>query len=95
MYIFTVIAFSIGEPWKKPFYTNFCFMISLTIILTYFILVCAAPVTRLGAFSIVQMDDMRVNGFVLGMGFTFGLGLWGLQSFVWVPLTTYLKTKYP
>lgn len=70
-------------------------MISLAIVLTYSILVCVAPVTRLTAFSIVYMEDIRVNGFVLGMGFTFGLTVLILQKYVWEPLTQHLRAKYP
>ena len=70
-------------------------MITLIIILTYSILVCAAPVTRLGAFQIAYMDDMRVNGFVLGMGLAFGLTVLIMQKYVWEPLTQYIRAKYP
>ena len=83
MYIFTAIAFSVGRPWRKPFYTNILFMIIFVIVLVYAILLLAAPVTRFSQFYIVLMDDMRVNGFVLGMGLAFGLTVFILQKFVW------------
>jgi len=83
MYIFTAIAFSSGHPWRKPFFTNVFFMIILVIVLVYAILILAAPVTRFSQFFIVMMDDMRVNGFVLGMGLLFGLTVLILQKFVW------------
>lgn len=95
MYIFTVLAFNIGAPWRKPFFTNLPFMVSLTIILTYAILICVVPVTRLGVFQIVYMDDIRINGFVLGMGLAFGLTVFFLQKFVWEPVTQYCRLKYP
>jgi len=83
MYVFTVLAFNIGAPWRKPFFTNYLFMIPLTIILTYSILMCAVPATRSADFQITFMDDMKVNGFVLGMGLAFGFTIFILQKFVW------------
>ena len=95
MYIFTVLAFNIGSPWRKSFFTNIPFMVTLVIVSTYTILICIAPVTRLGAFNVNYMEDLRVNGFVLGMGLAFGLTVFILQKFVWEPLTQHFRQKYP
>jgi hypothetical protein len=83
MYIFTAIAFSIGRPWRKPFFTNIFFMIAFVLVLIYSILILAAPVTRFSQFYIVNMEDMRMNGFILGLGLGFGLTVFVLQKFVW------------
>jgi hypothetical protein len=50
MYICTLIAFSIGAPWKKPFYTNMPFMIILAISLAYSIIIVVVPEARLPVF---------------------------------------------
>jgi hypothetical protein len=83
MYVFTAVAFNIGRPWRKPFFTNPLFMIALIIILTYSILMLAAPITRFSQFYIAYMNDMKINGFVLGLGLGFGLTVLVLQKFVW------------
>jgi magnesium-transporting ATPase (P-type) len=73
MYIFTLIAFTIGRPWKKPFYTNKPFMVVLFISLTYSILIVILPLARLAVFEVKYLDSEKINGFVLGVALGFGI----------------------
>jgi magnesium-transporting ATPase (P-type) len=81
MYIFTVMAFTIGSPWKRFFGTNPFFMIVLVFVMTYSILICVVPKARLGKFEL-QEFDMRWQGMLLGLGFAFGIYMYVLQKFV-------------
>ena len=38
---------------------------------------------KYNASYIVNMEDMRMNGFILGLGLGFGLTVFVLQKFVW------------
>jgi cation-transporting ATPase 13A3/4/5 len=95
MYIFTLISFTIGRPWKKPFYTNKPFMLVLFISLTYSILIVMIPQARLAVFSVNFMDNEKVNGFVLGIALAFGLFIFVLEKVVMEPLSLWLRKKYP
>ena len=46
LYIATVLASCIDKPWRKPFYTNFPFMVVLLILAPYSILITVVPETR-------------------------------------------------
>lgn len=83
MYLFTVVAFCIGEPWKKPFYTNKLLVISLLIVFIYCILVIVVPATRWEKFMIVYMTDDSLNGFIVGVALAFGIAILGFQKLLW------------
>lgn len=95
MYIFTLISFTIGRPWKKPFFTNKPFMIVLFISITYSILIVIVPDARLAVFNVKYLDDTRINGFVLGIALGFGLFIFILQKAVLEPLSLWIRKKYP
>jgi len=82
MYIFTLIAFTIGEPWKKPFFTNIPFMIVLAIALIYSIIIVIAPSARIPLFDIEYMSYDNINGFVLGVALGFGIFIFSFQKLV-------------
>jgi magnesium-transporting ATPase (P-type) len=80
MYIFTLIAFTIGRPWKKPFYTNKPFMVVLILSLTYSILIVILPQARLAVFQVKYLDSGNINGFVLGVALGFGIFIFILEK---------------
>ena len=57
LYLFTVLAFSIGGPWRKPFFTNIPFMVVFVFIITYSIVIVMVPAARLGGFQIIFPQD--------------------------------------
>ena len=95
MYLFTVVAFCIGQPWKKSFYTNKLLVISLLIVFIYCILVVVVPATRWDKFVLVYMNDDNLNGFIVGIAIAFGLTIFLLQKLLWEPLSIWLREKYP
>ncbi len=95
MYIFTLIAFTIGEPWKRSFYTNIPFMIVLVLSLAYSIIIVVVPDSRLALFKVVYMNDSSLNGFVLGTALGFGIFIFILQKAVLEPGSLWLRKKYP
>lgn len=50
MYIFTVLAFTIGAPWKRPFFFNPFFLLVLVLIFTYSVLICVVHKARISKF---------------------------------------------
>ena len=94
MYISTLIAFSIGGPWKKPFFTNLPFMIILAVSLTYAIIIVVVPEARIPVFFLEYMPEIQFNGFVLGVALSFGLSIIVLQKFLLEPLSLWLRKKY-
>jgi hypothetical protein len=82
MYIFTLISFTIGRPWKKPFFTNKPFMVVLFISLAYSILIVIVPSSRLELFKVQYLDNETVNGFVVGIALAFGISIFVLQKAV-------------
>lgn len=95
MYIFTLIAFTIGQPWKKPFFTNLPFMIVLFISITYSIIIVMVPAARIPIFNVEYMNYDNINGFVLGMALGFGLFIFILQKAILEPFSLWLRMKYP
>jgi hypothetical protein len=95
MYIFTLIAFTIGRPWKKPFHTNKPFMIVLFISLAYSILIAIVPDSRLAVFSVQYLMDEGLNGFVLGVALAFGIFIFILQKAVLEPVSLWIRKKNP
>jgi hypothetical protein len=83
MYLATLVAFTLGEPWKKPFYTNKIFMVVLIIIVTYSILIVVVPASRISDFQIDYMSDNKLNGFVVGLALAFAFGIFILQKLIW------------
>jgi hypothetical protein len=95
MYIFTLIAFNLGRPWRKPVYTNTLFMLGLAIVLGYSSVIVMVPAARWSGFEVQYMEGSSLTGFVLGMGLGIGLLILVLQKHVWEPLFLRLKAKYP
>ena len=95
MYIFTLVAFNIGRPWRKPVYTNPLFMIWLSIALCYSLVIIVVPGSRWSEFQVAYIDQSPLTVFVLGMSLGFGIVILVLQKFVWEPFFIWLKTKYP
>jgi len=95
MYLATMVAFNIGQPWKKSFFTNKFFMGVFIFVFTYSVLICIVPAARLADFGLDFMVYNDINGFVLGISLAFGLTIYGLQKLVWEPLSIWLKEKYP
>ena len=83
LYLFTMIAFSIGAPWRKPFFTNIPFMIVFVVIITYTILIVVVPGARLDAFQIGYISDSGLSWFILGIGLLFGIVFFFIQKFIW------------
>lgn len=83
MYLATLVAFTLGQPWKKAFYTNKIFMIVLVIIVTYSILLVVLPASRISGFQIDYMSDKAMNGFVVGIALAFAFGIFILQKLIW------------
>lgn len=91
----TLIAFNIGQPWKKSFYTNKIFIFIFAFVFIYSIVIILVPSARLTDFMLDFMVYDSQNWFVLGVGLTFGIGLCLLQKLVWEPLSVWLKARYP
>lgn len=95
LYLATLCAFSIGAPWRKPFFTNIPFMIVLVIITTYTVLIVVVPASRLEGFNIAYIDDGQLRGFILGIAILFGVSVFTIQKFIWEPLAIWLRENYP
>lgn len=95
MYIFSLLAFSISKPWRKEFYTNVAFMVVLFIVGAYSILLVIVPESRLSIFEVSYMLSSKLNGFVLGLSFAFGIFMYCCQKFIFEPISYKLKQKYP
>lgn len=95
MYIFTLISFTIGRPWKKPFVTNKPFMLVLFISLVYSILIVIVPDARLAVFNVEFLSNERINGFVLGIALAFGVFIFILQKAVMEPLSLWIRKRNP
>lgn len=95
LYLFTVLAFSIGGPWRKPFFTNIPFMVVFVFIITYTIVIVMVPAARLDGFQIMYIDDTALCGFILGVGLGLGVVIFVIQKFVWEPLAIWVREKYP
>jgi len=83
MYLATLVSFTLGEPWKKSFYTNKFFMVVLVIVVTYSILIVVVPASRISGFQIDFMTDKALNGFVVGIALAFAFGIFILQKLIW------------
>jgi hypothetical protein len=95
MYLFTMLAFNIGQPWRKVVFTNVFFMIVFVVIILYSSLIVMVPDTRIPDFFLSYMYDEGLNGFVLGMGFAFGLFIYFMQKAVWEPAAIWLRKTFP
>jgi len=95
MYIFTLIAFTIGQPWKKPFFVNKPFMIVLFISLAYSSIIVMVPEARLSLFKVEFMNFDNLNGYILGLSWTFGIFIFLLNKLVMEPFSLWIRTKYP
>jgi magnesium-transporting ATPase (P-type) len=94
MYVFSVMAFSISKPWKKTFLTNIPFMVVLTIIFSYSVIICLVPEARIPIFDLDTLD-MRFQGLMCGMGCAFGIFMFIIQKLILENLFNYLREKYP
>lgn len=94
MYIFTVLAFNIGAPWKRPFFTNPFFMLVLAFIFTYSVLICVVYKARISKFHLQRLH-MGWNVMVLGLGLAFGVFMYALQKFLMEPLFNWLRRRHP
>jgi len=56
MYIATLLAFSISKPWRQHFFTNPLFMVVLTIIGVYSLVMIVVPDARLPIFKITYLS---------------------------------------
>lgn len=96
MYLFSVLAFSIDYPWKRPFWTNWIFMLVYCIIFIYSVLICMVPEARIPLFNMYDFrPEYRYDAMLLGLGLAFGLFMYIEQKFMLEPLFRYLKTKHP
>lgn len=50
MYLFTLLAFNLGRPWRKPVYTNTLFMVFMAVVLGYSSVIVMVPGARWGEF---------------------------------------------
>ncbi len=46
-------------------------------------------------FEVSYMLSPRLNGFVLGLSFAFGIFMYSCQKFIFEPVSYTLKQKYP
>lgn len=83
MYLFTLLAFNIGEPWRRNIFTNIPFMGVFVFIIIYTILIVFVPDTRIPDFFLIHIHSTNLEGFILGMGLLFGLAIYLLQKGVW------------
>jgi hypothetical protein len=83
MYLFTMVAFNLGQPWRKPVYTNIPFVLWLTVVLGYSSIMIMVPAARWSGFEVQYMDNTALTGFVLGTALGFGLVILCMQKFVW------------
>lgn len=83
LYLCTMLAFSIGGPWRKPFFTNIPFMIVFVLVITYTIVIVVVPDARLEGFQLIYMYDSGLCGFILGVGLGFGIIFFCIQKFIW------------
>lgn len=51
IYIGVILAFSIGKPFRRPFYTNIWFSVNIIILEIYAVLMALFPSTRLPWFD--------------------------------------------
>ena len=83
IYLTTLVAFTLGQPWKKSVYTNKIFMVILTVVLTFTIVIVLVPEAGLLGFKMVFINDIGMNGFVLGLAFFFSLAIFIFQKAIW------------
>jgi|LakMenE01Jun11ns_1017448.scaffolds.fasta_scaffold9838569_2 hypothetical protein len=93
--VFCLIAFTIGRPWKKPFFVNIPFMIVLLFSLTYSSIIVMVPEARLSVFGLDFMHFDSLNGFILGMSWAFGMFIFLLKKLVMEPFSFWIRNKYP
>ena len=83
MYLFSVIAFSISYPWKKPFWTNWVFMLVYSIIFIYSVLIVMVPAARIPIFNMWDLNNSAsFNGMMLGLALIFGIFMYVEQKFM-------------
>ena len=83
IYLFTLLAFNIGGPWRKPVFTNIPIMVIFVVVFVYTCLIVVVTSTRLPEFMIAYINEQQVCGFILGIGVLFGVVIFCLQKLVW------------
>lgn len=96
MYIATLLAFTISQPWRKEFYTNPLFMFVLVLILPYSIIMMVVPDARLEIFQIRSLKhDQGFYWYIFGLAIGIGTTIFVAQKCILEPLFRFLKVKYP
>jgi hypothetical protein len=70
-------------------------MIVLVLSLGYSSLIVIVPEARLAILEIDYMNSLKLNGFVLGMAWAFGIFIIVLNKFVMEPFALWIRNKYP
>lgn len=95
IYLFTLLAFNIGTPWRRPVFTNIPIMVIFVIVFVYTCLIVVVTSTRLPEFMVLYINDEQTCGFILGIAVMFGVVIYLLQKLVWEPLAIWLRKSYP
>ena len=78
-----MLAFNIGEPWRRVIFTNIPFMIVFVIIIIYTSVIVLVPAARFSGYFIVGFTDSGLLIFILAMGLGIGITIYLMQKLVW------------
>lgn len=90
MYIFTLLAFFISQPWRKDFWTNTPFMCMLVIVFGYNVLLCVLPQSRVGYLYLGTITSEKVAWLILQLALAIGLFIYTVQKYILEHIMLYL-----
>lgn len=93
MYIFTLLAFSVSKPWRKEFYTNFPFVIVLTLVLAFSSAIIIFPYFRIDYMELSRFSDEGLLIAVLAGSWGFGGVIYFVQKFLLEPWFNKIELK--
>lgn len=72
-YLFSIIAFTITRPWKKPIYTYIPFVLLLIVLLGYSMIIGVDERASLPGFNLNTIYKGNASKFIVGLGLSIGL----------------------
>lgn len=70
-------------------------MLILLVFYTYSVLLVMVPEARLEILTVINMDNLQFNGFILGLANAFGIFMYLNQKLILENIFGYLKRSYP